>query len=404
MDKKNIVYIWFSVFTFFVAPLFVFGKSEELVCNYKGSYTYEKYEEKKTDSVEIKCVFYDNNTAKCSINKSGFDQPITNWSNYTHILNAKSYYMEHKTCFPYMVFVDKTSIFNRYEVLAADNYGNAEAYSAYMKSKNKNSYTGIISNTDLSNDELSVLYEHLDAYIGQLNKFKTKDDPWDLDECLDDAGNLNARKSNYSVCVNRLQAMYKALNDWETEVKKAIDDGVVSRNNSKVQEFYNAIARVRGGVNDVSDEGLYKEPVIPSDDNNPGKNETDGSQKNEGNKDIDYDTNDSVSDITVGTLCASNNLKKPLKYIGWLLTALKVVIPILIIAMGAVDFFKVITSAKGDEVPKALRSLAMRVITGIVIFFIPALIHFIFSLVDDWSNYNTHYSECTKCLYNPKSC
>lgn len=111
-----------------------------------------------------------------------------------------------------------------------------------------------------------------------------------------------------------------------------------------------------------------------------------------------------VTDTDVSKLCESDNLKKPLKYVGWILTAAKVIIPILIIVFGALDFFKVMVSNKSDEIPKAVKSLVMRVIAGIVIFFIPAIIHFLFALLDDWNDYKSDYSECTKCLYDPKSC
>jgi len=125
--------------------------------------------------------------------------------------------------------------------------------------------------------------------------------------------------------------------------------------------------------------------------------------KSKGDQDVPS-KNEQVEDRNVGDLCSSDNFKKPLKYVGWVLAIVKIVVPILIIVMGVIDFFKVFTSAKGDEIPKALRSLAMRAIAGIVIFFIPALINFLFSLIDDWNDYQTNYSECTKCLYEPSSC
>lgn len=111
-----------------------------------------------------------------------------------------------------------------------------------------------------------------------------------------------------------------------------------------------------------------------------------------------------ITDTEINQLCKSNNLKVPLKYVGWILTAAKVIIPILIIIFGAIDFFKVMISNKSDEIPKAIQALVFRVIAGVVIFFIPAMIHFLFALIDDWNDYQSNYSECTKCLYDPKSC
>jgi len=113
---------------------------------------------------------------------------------------------------------------------------------------------------------------------------------------------------------------------------------------------------------------------------------------------------DNIHDISTNQMCSSDNLKKPLRIIGEVLTIAKIIIPIVIIALGVLDFFKVMTSTKVEDVNKAIRSLFMRIVSGIVIFFVPMLIHFLFTLIDDWNDYSSDYSECTKCLYDPKSC
>lgn len=114
--------------------------------------------------------------------------------------------------------------------------------------------------------------------------------------------------------------------------------------------------------------------------------------------------NDDVTKVKTGDLCKNNNLKIPLKYVGWVLTGAKIIIPILIIIFGVIDFFKIITSGKPEELPKAAQSILMRCIAGVIIFFIPAIINFIFTLVDDFNDYSSSYSECTKCLVNPNDC
>ncbi|MCI8575799.1 MAG: hypothetical protein HFI09_04950 [Bacilli bacterium] len=121
---------------------------------------------------------------------------------------------------------------------------------------------------------------------------------------------------------------------------------------------------------------------------------------------IDSPTDDGikVSDITLGMVCKSENLKTPLKYIGWLLSAAKIIIPIVIIALGVMDFMKAVASQKQDELSKAIKTVLVRVIAGIIIFLVPAIINFLFTLVDDWAPFDSAYSECTKCLVNPKNC
>ena len=111
-----------------------------------------------------------------------------------------------------------------------------------------------------------------------------------------------------------------------------------------------------------------------------------------------------VNDTNLGIVCKSSNLKTPLKYIGWILTALKIIIPIVIISLGVMDLMKAVASQKQDELSKALKTILVRLIAGVIIFLVPTIINFLFTLVDDWNDYESYYSECTKCLVNPKDC
>jgi hypothetical protein len=125
---------------------------------------------------------------------------------------------------------------------------------------------------------------------------------------------------------------------------------------------------------------------------------------NDRDPDVNDNTGLKVEDITLGKVCASENLKTPLKYIGWLLSAVKIIIPIVIIALGVMDFMKAVASQKQDVLSSSIKTVLVRVIAGIIIFLVPAIINFLFTLVDDWAPFDSHYSECTKCLVNPKNC
>lgn len=91
-------------------------------------------------------------------------------------------------------------------------------------------------------------------------------------------------------------------------------------------------------------------------------------------------------------------------FLGNLLNVFKIVIPILILAFGAIDFGKAVVASKDDEIKKALKSLLFRILAGAVIFFIPVIIKFAFSLVDSFSgDIEKDYNVCVSCLTSPKS-
>lgn len=102
--------------------------------------------------------------------------------------------------------------------------------------------------------------------------------------------------------------------------------------------------------------------------------------------------------------CSNSDFKKPFIFLGRIFSIVKILIPILIIAFGIIDFFKAMIASKDDEIKKSSRSLMLRVIAGVIIFFIPTIVHLVFLLIDDWSNYETDYSQCSLCITSPGKC
>lgn len=90
--------------------------------------------------------------------------------------------------------------------------------------------------------------------------------------------------------------------------------------------------------------------------------------------------------------------------IGWVLWVFKIVIPIVIIIFGMIDLGKAVVASKDDEIKKSVKSLVMRAIAGVIIFFIPTLVGAIFSLVGEFrdnAEYKNEYNVCSQCISNP---
>ncbi len=97
-------------------------------------------------------------------------------------------------------------------------------------------------------------------------------------------------------------------------------------------------------------------------------------------------------------------LKSPLKFIGYILLIVKIVIPLLLIIFGIIDLFKAVTGGKDGEVTKSLKTFVFRLIAGVAIFFIPTIISFVFTLVDGFDDVESEYELCQKCILNVSSC
>jgi len=88
--------------------------------------------------------------------------------------------------------------------------------------------------------------------------------------------------------------------------------------------------------------------------------------------------------------------------IGIVLLVFKIVIPLLIIVFGMLDLGKAVVSSDEKEISKAVKSLGMRAVAGIIIFFIPTLIGVIFGLITGFTKEaQDDYKVCASCISDP---
>ena len=99
-----------------------------------------------------------------------------------------------------------------------------------------------------------------------------------------------------------------------------------------------------------------------------------------------------------------------LQLVGYVLTIFKIVIPLLIVFLGVFDFGKAVTSGKQDDIKKNAQSLMHRAIAGIIIFFVPTIVLWLFGFVaaynDDKNEVSQkiNYDTCQTCLLHPGQC
>ena len=79
-----------------------------------------------------------------------------------------------------------------------------------------------------------------------------------------------------------------------------------------------------------------------------------------------------ATNLDTGKVC--EGLSPFLTLVGYVVTIIKVVIPLLLIIFGMLDVGKSVVASKPDEVNKSLKSFAMRCIAAILIFFIPSIV------------------------------
>ncbi len=89
------------------------------------------------------------------------------------------------------------------------------------------------------------------------------------------------------------------------------------------------------------------------------------------------------------------------KFIGYVVMVLKILIPVIIIILGIVDLGKAVIAGKDDEIKKSTTALMMRLIIGIVVFFVPSIVRAVFGLVDAYSEVSSSAEVCINCVTSP---
>jgi Na+/proline symporter len=106
--------------------------------------------------------------------------------------------------------------------------------------------------------------------------------------------------------------------------------------------------------------------------------------------------------INIAQFC--NDTKELLTFVGWIITIFKIAIPLVIIIYGMIDFGKAVVAEKDDDIKKSAKTLLRRAIAGIIIFFVPAIVLWIFGQITDYSSTSGSFETCQNCLLHPGDC
>lgn len=92
--------------------------------------------------------------------------------------------------------------------------------------------------------------------------------------------------------------------------------------------------------------------------------------------------------------------------VGYIFLILKIVIPLLLIIFGVIDFSKAVMAGKDDSVKGALQSLMWRAIAAVVIFFIPTIVNVVMGFISNFaeSGAKSDFKVCQTCIVDPKNC
>lgn len=103
--------------------------------------------------------------------------------------------------------------------------------------------------------------------------------------------------------------------------------------------------------------------------------------------------NDKVSCGHIGKI----NKKIP-EITSWIITIAQILVPVILVIMGSIDFVKAISSQKEDEIKKGMQIFIKRLIVAIIIFFVVVLAKFVVSLFSSGKDESQSIIKCIDCF------
>jgi surface polysaccharide O-acyltransferase-like enzyme len=110
-----------------------------------------------------------------------------------------------------------------------------------------------------------------------------------------------------------------------------------------------------------------------------------------------------LANIEISEFCSKT--AAILQFVGYIVTVIKIAIPLLIIILGIIDFGKAVVAAKDDKMKDSAKSLGRRLIAGVVIFFIPSIVMWLFESLTEYNSENKDaFNNCRTCILHPFDC
>lgn len=102
------------------------------------------------------------------------------------------------------------------------------------------------------------------------------------------------------------------------------------------------------------------------------------------------------------SVCNDERILNIFRIIGFVIVAAKIVAPLLLIIFGIVELSKAVIASDDKAISSATGLLAKKAVAAVVIFFIPTVVDFVYSVVNSAKPIEETFMKCQKCLVDPQ--
>lgn len=189
------------------------------------------------------------------------------------------------------------------------------------------------------------------------------------------------------------------INDWGPNIYMIMNPEKIYSSNNGTYSFND----IKINMNNA---GLgYNIYYIAATNDNEALGDFEQGAANEYNPDTGEEGSKEIPDLEIEEIdfCEQDGVRKTFQIVGYILYVAKIIVPLLLIIMGTIDFAKA-TISSDDKAPKeAVATLIKRVLIAVIIFLIPTILNFLLSLVNGATETFTDskFTDCTDCLLDP---
>lgn len=102
-----------------------------------------------------------------------------------------------------------------------------------------------------------------------------------------------------------------------------------------------------------------------------------------------------LADANVEKICST--LTPIMTIVGYLVYAIKIIVPVLLLVMGMFELATAITEKKDDKIKEATSRLIRKVVAAVCVYLVPTIVGMIINLIDP----NVGWKDCAKCVFTP---
>lgn len=163
------------------------------------------------------------------------------------------------------------------------------------------------------------------------------------------------------------------------------------------EDFLEGIHPSSSGMEKIASAVARSIPLTTDNNDSSNNNTNNSSEKKENYKpEVNFDAG--------LDFCASTS--RIWQVVGWAFLIVKIIVPLLLIILGVKDLAQAVIFGKDDEIKKSTKSLMIRAIASILIFFIPTIVSLVMGLIVDFSTSGAKadFLVCQTCILNPSKC